>query len=197
MMTNKDKYKRAFSVLEASRDFDMEVILKSKRTHTSYKKAVTLALAAALILTLGISAYAVGGETIKRILGWSGNFVINQGAAEDGEVGSASVSISALAQPVEISEGRMYFIVNDERIDITEQISAEKPFHYSYEDSEGYTHHWFIGLNSEELESYGFAEFIKDSNGDWKGGYGHNHRVDDGEAQWFILGKEDLKVPWS
>lgn len=197
MMTNKDKYKRAFSVLEASRDFDMEVIMKSKRTHTSYKKAVTLALAAALILALGISAYAVGGETIKRILGWGGNLVINQGAAEDGEVGSASVSLSALAQPVEISEGRMYFIVNDERIDITEQISAEKPFHYSYEDSEGYTHHWFIGLNSEELENYGFAEFIRDSNGDWKGGYGHNHRVDDGEAQWFILGKEDLKVPWS
>lgn len=197
MMTNKDKYKRAFSVLEASRDFDMEVIMKSKRTHTSYKKAVTLALAAALILALGISAYAVGGETIKRILGWGGNLVINQGTGEDIEVGSASVSLSALTEPVEIAGGRMYFIVNDERIDITEQVSTDKPFHYSYEDSEGYTHHWFIGLNSDELENYGFAEFIRDSDGHWKGGYGHNHRVDDGEAQWFILGKQELNVPWS
>lgn len=196
-MTNKEKYKRAFSVLKTSADFDMEEIMKGIRKHTSYKKALTLALAAVLVLALGISAYAVGGESIKRILGWGGNLVINQGTEEDGGLGSASVSLSDLTPPVEIAEGRMYFVVNDERIDITGQISKEKPFHYSYEDNEGYTHHWFIGLNSDELESYGFAEFIKDSDGDWKGGYGHNHRVDDGEAQWFIMGKEDLKVPWS
>ena len=196
-MTNSDKYKRAFSVLETSADYDMEKILSSKRKYTSHKRALTLALAAALILALSISAYAVGGETIKRILGWGDNLVINQGTGEDNELGSASVSLSALTEPVEIAGDRMYFIVNDERIDITGQVSTEKPFHYSYEDSEGYTHHWFIGLNSDDLESYGFAEFIKDSNGDWKGGYGHNHRVDDGEARWFILGKEDLKVPWS
>ena len=197
MMTNKDKYKRAFSVLETSRDFDMEVILKSERKHMSYKKAVTLALAALLILALCASAYAVGGEALGRILDWGGNLVINQGAAEDGEIISASLSLSDSTEPVEIDRGRMYFVVNGERIDITDKVSTEKPFHYSYEDSEGYTHHWFIGLNSDDLESYGFAEFIKDSNGDWKGGYGHNHRVDDGEARWFILGKEDLKVPWS
>lgn len=197
MMTNKARYKRAFSVLETSCDFDMEVIMNDKRKHTSHKKAVTLALAAALILTLCVSAYAVGGEALGRILGWGGNLVINQGTGEDTEVGSASVSLSDLTEPVEIDRGRMYFVVNGERIDITDKVSTEKPFHYSYEDSEGYTHQWFIGLNSDDLESYGFAEFIKDSNGDWKGGYGHNHRVDDGEARWFILGKEDLKVPWS
>ena len=196
-MTNSDKYKRAFSALETSADFDMEKIIMRKPEYINHKRAVTLALAAALILALSISAYAVGGETIKRILGWGGNLVINQGTAEDTEVGSASVSLGALTAPVEIADGKMYFIVNDERIDITGQVSTERPFHYSYEDSEGYTHHWFIGLNSDDLESYGFAEFIKDSDGDWKGGYGHNHRVDDGEAQWFILGKEDLKVPWS
>lgn len=197
MMTNKARYQRAFSVLEPSAGFDMEVILNSRRKHISCKRAVTLALAAALALALCVSAYAVGGETIKRIFGWGGNLVINQGTGEDTEVGSASVSLGALAEPVEIAGGRMYFIVNDERIDITGQVSTEKPFHYSYEDAEGYTHHWFIGLNSDDMENYGFAEFIKDSNGDWKGGYGHNHRVDDGEARWFILGKEDLKVPWS
>lgn len=196
-MTNSDKYKRAFSALETSADFDMEEFMMRKPEYINHKRAVTLALAAALILALSISAYAVGGETIKRILGWGGNLVINQGTAEDTEVGSASVSLGALTEPVEISDGRMYFIVNDERIDITGKVSTERPFHYSYEDSEGYTHHWFIGLNSDDLESYGFAEFIKDSDGDWKGGYGHNHRVADGEAQWFILGKEDLKVPWS
>lgn len=195
MMTNRDKYKRAFSVLETSRDFDMEVILKSKRKHISYKKAVTLALAALLILALCVSAYAVGSEALGRILGWGGNLVINQGAAEEGELVSASLSLNE--EPVEIAGGRMYFVVNGERLDITDKVSTETPFHYSYEDSEGYTHQWFIGLNSDQLENYGFAEFIRDSEGDWKGGYGHNHRVDDGEAQWFIMGKQELNVPWS
>lgn len=191
MMTNKEKYKRAFSVLETSRDFDMEVIMKSKRKHLCYKKAVTLALAAALVLALCVSAYAVGGETIKRFLGWDRHIEQSEYVNEAGD--AVTHTHYGTSEPVCICDERLFFIANGENTDITDTVTSAEPYTYSYRDAEGYTYIFIVGLNSSELDSYGYAEFVKSPDGSWQGGHAHG-TCDD--APWLEKGKKEFNLPW-
>lgn len=197
-MNEAERYKRAFSVLHASEDINMEVIMNSKRKNISVKKTAALALAAALILALCVSAYAVGEEVINYVLGWGGKAVIAINVNSDGnEVCSASLSLENSTEPVQIEEGRMYFIVNNEHLDITDDVKDGQPFTYTFVDSEGCTRHFIIGLNSAELENYGYAEFIRYSDGNWAGGYGTNTSIGDEASPWLEIGKKKLELPWS
>lgn len=191
MMTNKARYKRAFSVLEPSAGFDMEVILNSRRKHTSCKRAVTLALAAALALALCVSAYAVGGETIKRIFGWDKHIVQSEYINEAGD--TVSHTHYGVSEPVRIEGGRIFFIANGENADITDTVTAGEPYTCSYTDEEGYTYIFIVGLNGKELESYGYAEFVKGPGGSWQGGHAHNTTD---EAPWLEKGKQEFALPW-
>ena len=49
MMNNREKYKRAFSVLHASQETDWEAIMKTSREHNMKKAGTKLILAAALV----------------------------------------------------------------------------------------------------------------------------------------------------
>ena len=76
-----------------------------------------------------------------------------------------------LTDPAELRDGRLIFLVNGEERDITGEVSETECFHYEYTDAEGSVHYWLVGLNSPELEGFGYAEFIRDTGGDWLGGY--------------------------
>ena len=108
------------------------------------------------------------------------------------------VNTDELTEPVEIRNRRMYFIVNGENIDITDQVSQTKAFTYQYVDNQGITHDWVVGLNSENIENYGYAEYLR--SGDvWQGGY--DARVNsnaDGttDARWLESWKTENDCPW-
>lgn len=191
MMTNKEKYKRAFSVLETSRDFDMEVIMNHNRKHTSYKKAVTLALAAALVLALCVSAYAAGEDGIRRLLGWDRHIEQSEYTNEVGD--TVTHTHYGISEPVCIRDERLFFIANGENTDITDIVTNAEPYTYSYTDAEGYTYFFIVGLSSSELESYGYAEFVKSPDGSWQGGHAHGTCND---APWLEKGKEEFNLPW-
>jgi len=73
---NKERYKRAFSVLRASSLIDLEAEMKHR---PNYKKRLAIVcVCAALILALTVSAFAVGGDTLKRILGWDGHIEVHE-----------------------------------------------------------------------------------------------------------------------
>lgn len=170
-------------------------------THTNGKKLSAIVLAACFVVGLGIIAYAYRGQLISRVFGWGNNLEVNTYLDEDGsEVSEAILYTDKLTEPVKIQENKMYFVVNDENFDITDLVSAEKAFQYEYEDDEGITHVWLVGLLEKgNLEHYGYAEYMKNKQGEWIGGYSARINAEaDGhtEAQWLEIAKELNTIPW-
>ena len=142
------------------------------------KRFITLALAAALILSLGIAAYSTG----RTFFGWGGNMEIQATKTEGGIETNVLVHTDNLTEPVSFENDRMIFIVNDEHIDINDQVSETQPYIYHYSDEEGVIHYWIIGKNGSEPEHYGFAEYLQPSDGVWTAGY--VARTNDNTAPW-------------
>lgn len=150
------------------------------------KRALTLALAAALLLSLGIAAYSAG----RTIYGWGGNSEIRAEKTGGGLEVNICVHSDDLTEPVRIENGRLYFIVNNEHIDITDEISETQPFIYQFTDSEDVLHYWIVGKNGPEPEHYGYAEYLHPSGADWTGGY--VARTDSNSALWLDKAREEL-----
>lgn len=154
--------------------------------HLAKKRIITFALAAALLLALGISAYSAG----QAIFGWERNMEIRAEKTEGGIETTVYVHTDDLTEPVSFENGRMYFIVNDEHIDITDQVSETQPYIYQYTDEEGVLHYWIIGKNGPELGHYGYAEYLHPTESDWTAGY--VARTNDNTAPWLDQAKEEL-----
>ena len=199
-MSNKEQYQQAFSVLHASENISLEVNMNREKVFRPTRKLISICICVALMCALGVTAYAYGGEIISRIFGWGNNFEITQKIDENGEEVSESILYTDnLTDPVIFENGRMIFIVNNENIDITDRVSEKEAFQYVYIDEEGNTHLWLVGLNSSDKANFGYAEYIKDSNGMWVGGY--DARVNIGkdgstDAQWLEISKSELNIPW-
>ena len=189
-MNNRDKYKRAFSVLHASETTDWEEIMEQNMQRKHKKTVVKLLLLAAVISLMTIT---VSADSVRQLFGWGGNMEIT----DHGNGVEIRVNTDELTEPVEIRDGRMYFIVNGENLDITDLVSQTKAFTYQYVDNQGITHDWVVGLNSENIENYGYAEYLKTDV--WQGGYSARVNINaDGttEAQWLEIWKAENDCPW-
>lgn len=169
--------------------------------HNNRKKILMLVLAACLVMGLGITAFAYGGAIVSRFFGWGNNMEVSTSTDEDGsEISTVIVHTDSLTEPVQIRDGRMIFVVNEESIDITDKVSTEEAYQYEYKDADGITHFWLVGLLEEGvLEHYGYAEYLKNDNGDWIGGYSARINAEpDGHtaAQWLEIAKENNVIPW-
>ncbi len=189
-MNNRDKYKKAFSVLHASAQTDWEALMEQKTKKKYGKTAVRLILIAAVVCLMTVT---VSADSVRQLFGWGGNMEVTQ--YDDGA--EVRIFTDNLTEPVEIRDGRMFFIVNGENIDITDQVSQTKAFTYQYVDNQGITHDWVVGLNSENIENYGYAEYLKTDV--WQGGYSARVNINaDGttEAQWLEIWKAENDCPW-
>ena len=154
--------------------------------HLKKKRIITFALAAALILSLGIASYSAG----RTLFGWGGNMEIRSTQTDSGVENTVYVHTENMTQPVCFEDGRMIFIVNEEHIDITDQVSETQPYIYHFADEEGVIHYWIIGKNGPEPEHYGFAEYLQPPDGNWTAGY--VARTDKNEAPWLDKAREEL-----
>ena len=104
---------------------------------------------------------------------------------------------------------RVFFEANGERIDITDRISIEEPFTYTFTDANKIIHYICIGGVFDpdpEKNNVGYAEWFYDPatagpNGNimgWIGGYADNYwnKETDDDWPWLIKGKETLGIPW-
>ena len=195
-MTNKEKYKQAFGVLHASAQ-TMEEIMEHKKAKHLTGKVVGVCLCAVLLLGGAVTAYAYGEEIIRHISGWGGNMDYTRTLDQNGEYNDEIlVRVDDLKEPVEITDGRMYLVVNGEHRDITDAILNNPPYRYSYQDPEGYTHTFIIGLTHETLDSYGYGEYIQDASGEIIAGYSArvNIEADGSTVDWLVAAKEELKI---
>ena len=86
------------------------------------------------------------------------------------------------------------------KIDITDEITEEKPYFYTYVDDYGLTHAMAVGY-SGTLENYGIYEFIwedVDGTRDWVTGTGRNFLSSETETRypWVDIVWAELDVPW-
>lgn len=199
-MTNKEKYKRAFSALHASENISLEVDKDMKNKRVFNKKIMAVCTCCLAMFGVGATVYAHNYQIINKIFGWGNNFEITQEVDENGETSSISIlHTDNLTEPVKIDDGKIYFVVNDEKIDITDKISETTAFKYEYTDDEGNTHIWLVGLNSDNIKDYGYAEYIKNIDGDWTGGYSARVNIEsDGKtnAEWLENAKSEKTIPW-
>ena len=168
-MTNREKYKQAFSVLHASGGEDWDALAGKRKPKG--KAAARLVLLAAVIGLLEVRQTDAGSEV------W--------------------VHTGNLTSPVELRDGRLYFVVNGENLDITDRVSKTESFTYEYADEQKITHCWVVGLNGDTLDSYGYAEYLKTDN--WIGGYSARVNIhEDGktDAQWLETWKAENNCPW-
>ena len=199
-MTNKEKYKRAFSALHASENISLEVDKDMKNKRVFNKKIMAVCTCCLAMFGVGATVYAHNYQIINKIFGWGNNLEITQEVDENGETSSISIlHTDNLTEPVKIDDGKIYFVVNDEKIDITDKISETTAFEDEYTDDEGNTHIWLVGLNSDNIEDYGYAEYIKNIDGDWTGGYSARVNIEsDGKtnAEWLENAKSEKTIPW-
>ena len=199
-MTNKEKYKRAFSALHASENISLEVDKDMKNKRVFNKKIMAVCTCCLAMFGVGATVYAHNYQIINKIFGWGNNLEITQEVDENGETSSISIlHTDNLTEPVKIDDEKIYFVVNDEKIDITDKISETTAFEYEYTDDEGNTHIWLVGLNSDNIDDYGYAEYIKNIDGDWTGGYSARVNIEsDGKtnAEWLENAKSEKTIPW-
>jgi len=201
MMNEKELMKRALAPLHASEDTLKEVqIMMEKRNHSTAprRKYILTAAVVAVALALSITAYAVGSVILSEVRSWNNRTLIEHVLNENGEE-ECHVTYSAddVAPVTKLRDGRLYFIVNDENIDITDTISEDTPFHYDYTDPDGNIHYFIVGGT---IDHVGYSEIIKAADGNWLGGYATNLEQP-GDTQpaspaWYELGKENISCPW-
>ena len=159
--------------------------------------------AAVLLLVFFISPQAraaVEGWVVKYFVPGSDLTVYEQTDASGNVIGIAA-SVDTEAPPfARIVNGRLYFLGNNEKIDITDEITEEKPYFYTYVDDYGLTHAMAVGY-SGTLENYGIYEFIwedVDGTRDWVTGTGRNFLSSETETcyPWVDIVWAELDVPW-
>lgn len=96
----------------------------------------------------------------------------------------------------EIRDGRLFFTGNGEDMDITDQITEEAPFFYTY-NQDNYEITLIVGYDGT-IENFGTYEFIKED-GAWFTGSGRNFLSMEVEGQaypWVKTVWDTLDVPW-
>ncbi len=195
-MSNREKYQAAFSVLHASADHSTQKYRTDNRPVFMVRRFAAACACMIIMVTGGLAVYAYGGQVIREVWGWGNNMKYTE--TTDSETGETEKQVrlmtGSLTDPVEIRNDRLYFIVNGEDIDITDQISETEAFEYEFTDEDGYRHYWLVGKNGPEPGYYGYGEYIKDPDGEWIGGYSARTNLDENGkgTEWLEIGKEKI-----
>lgn len=195
-MTNKDKYKQAFSVLHASRDMDLEVLMmKKEKNKKNIIKKMSVAIAGLAFLFVGSNgiAYAATGSTwVSKVINFTtGNGTDVEIVQEDNSL-SYQISREGDNNYVSVQDGKLYFVFDDIKEDVTEKCSEENYYKYEYTDEQKMRHVILIGGTPDAA---GWAELIFDENGEYLFNQ-MNVGTDDAEEEpaWLLKGMHDQGV---
>lgn len=167
------------------------------------RAAAAIAAMLALLLTISPTARAAVNDFIVKYFFPGSDITVYEGTDENGE-GVTAVSVDTEAPPfAQVVNSRLYFLGNGEKIDISDQITEEEPYYYTYTDDYGLTHYMAVGY-SGSIENYGIYEFIreeKEGQKAWEGwitGTGRNFLNPETETRypWVEAVWNELDVPW-
>ncbi len=97
----------------------------------------------------------------------------------------------------ELREGRLYFTGNGEDLDITDQITENEPFFYTYTDESGIEVTLVVAYTGT-IENFGIYQFLRQPDGAWITGTGRNFLNAETEARYLWVDSvwENLDIPW-
>lgn len=169
------------------------------RQRTGWKQVASLAALLVLVIALSPTARAAVSGWVVKYFWPDSDITIYE--VNDGEV-EATVAVVDTEAPAfaRVVNGRLYFLGNGEKIDITDQIAEDAPYYYSYVDAYGLTHEMVVGY-SGTIDNFGIYEFIwKEEDGEktWRVGTGRNFLSAETENcyPWVEIVWEDLEIPW-
>lgn len=169
---------------------------KEKPVRRRYPVAAALA-AVLLMLTMSTEVRAAVNDLVVKYFFPGSDITVYEQIDENGEaVGITCVDTEAPGF-ARIVNDRLYFMGNGEKIDITDQITEEEPYFYTYVDDYGLTHYMAVAY-SGSIENFGIYEFIREEAGDWVTGTGRNFMDPETAARypWVDTVWEKLDIPW-
>ena len=169
----KEVYKSAFDKLEVSNEEELLDNILSARYKGGkffYKKPIiaVAAVATLMLMMMVIPTTRAGivkaAENIQKMFtsAKGDNIIVEE---KDDSI-SVSFDSSAFAEDkyTEISDEKVYFVLEDIRVDITDKCSKTTYFRYDYLAPSGMTHIIFVG---GPMDNLGWAEFIFDEDGNY------------------------------
>lgn len=166
-----------------------------------WKTLATAAAVLALVLVISPRARAAVEDWVVKYFFPGSDLTIYEQTDASGNVTGIAGVVDTEAPPfARMVNGRLYFLGNNEKIDITEEITEEKPYFYTYVDDYGLTHAMTVGY-SGNLENYGIYEFIwedVDGQREWVTGTGRNFMNNETETRypWVDIVWAELGIPW-
>lgn len=171
---------------------------KPKRKPAGRLHPVVAALAVViLMLSLSTEVRAAVNSLVVKYFFPGSDITIYEEKDENGEVTRITVVDTEAPAFARMVNGRLYFTGNGEKIDITDQITEESPYYYTYVDDYGLTHYMAVAY-SGKLENFGIYEFIREESGEWVTGSGRNFMNLETESRypWVDIVWEEWKIPW-
>lgn len=179
----------------------MEQESRPERKHTGNLRRIAAA-AAVLTLVVAISpaARAAVSNIVVKYFFPGSDITVYEETDENGDAVSVVAVDTEAPAFARIVNDRLYFVGNNEKIDITNEITEETPYFYTYVDDYGLTHAMAVGY-SGTIENYGIYEFIwedVDGQREWVTGIGRNFMNNATETRypWVDIVWEYLNVPW-
>lgn len=174
-----------------------------RRRFAALRRAAAIAAMLALVLVISPTARAAVNDLIVKYFFPGSDITIYEGTDENGDALTVASVVTEAPAFARIVNDRLYFLGNGEKIDITDQITEEEPYYYTYQDDYGLTHYMAVGY-SGSVENYGIYEFIreqKEGQEDWEGwvtGTGRNFLDPETEDcyPWVEAVWDKLDVPW-
>lgn len=192
-------YKAAIDKITISQETDQKIqnmlnsATNNKKTYTHKKMLTASAVAATFALIIFAipstrTAIVNASEYFRRIIMLSNDTQIEAVQQSDNTAVSIDSEALELDRYVDISNNKIYFVLDDIRMDITEKCSDTTYFRYDMTDENGLKHIIFVGGT---LDNAGWAEFIFDTDGTYLTNLMH---VPD-NSNWLIDAEVSIGVP--
>lgn len=199
----KEQVKDMFAQVSMPEELEQQIRSTLAQRGRWTQKPVGRRLAAAvavLVLVLCISprARAAAEDMLLKYFWPDSDISLYETRDENGNVvdisGMVDTEAPAFARMV---NERLYFLGNGEKIDITDQITEETPYYYTYVDDYGLTHYMAVGYTGT-MDNFGIYEFIREESGKWITGTGRNFLCNETETRypWVDLVWAEWDIPW-
>ena len=146
----------------------------------------TIPVAAVLIAALVCTAFAYGDQILWQLQMLVGG-TVTSGTDEEGNR-FVHMTASGDSAPVEVKDGRIYFVRGDTREDITDQCSEERYFSYEETTEDGARQVLVIGGTPEQVGYVNFA---------WMPGGSFASSGEAEDAPWLRQAYADYGIEWN
>lgn len=185
-----------YDSIHMPQELEHRILTSAPQSRHSFRPAAALAAALVLVVLVGCtpSVQAAVKDLVTATFP-SLDLTIEYKTYEDGTQ-QMQVSVDTESGTfAEVRDGRLFFTGNGEEMDITDQITEETPFYYTY-DQDDYEITLVVGYDGT-IENFGTHEFIK-QNGQWVTGTGRNYLDMETETAypWLYSVWETMDVPW-